>query len=185
MRYDWSYIFFLLDVLKVWILKSKRWSWEERRSGYRSGEWRGSAVSLSLTQPTMSLPVSQKHMRWSRSAPSHKFQSWVSKTHSQTSFMCCCFDLIRCVLYLTLWDWVNSRKIWFYHQKALVKHYSTLVTNIVTFNLWMHARSIPQFSCECKYIHFNCDITNIITLTDMYVHVRPFSLLSIPPTVVC
>lgn len=82
---DWSYILFLLIlsvVLKVWILKSKRWSWEERRSGYRSGEWRGSAVSLSLTQPTMSLPVSQKHMRSSRSAPGHKFQIRVFETQS-------------------------------------------------------------------------------------------------------
>lgn len=78
----WLILFLLVlsVVLKVWILKSKQWSWGERRSGYRSGEWRGSAVSLSLTQPAMSLPVSQKHMRSSRSAQSHSFQSGVSET---------------------------------------------------------------------------------------------------------
>lgn len=37
--------------MKVWILKSKPWSSEERRSGYRSGKWTGRAPSLSLTRP--------------------------------------------------------------------------------------------------------------------------------------
>ncbi len=46
----------------------------------------------------------------------------------------------------------------------------------MTFNLWLHARSNPKFNSECEYMHFNCDIiTNIITLTDMYVYVHPFS----------